>query len=140
MPDLKSLLPGLFSAGDAGLLDSFDLFMHDDVVVHAPAGLSTVGLQNEKESWRKAKATMPDIHHEFLVVVAEAPFVAARCVVTGTLKGSYGTFSAEGRSFKVDQALFAHVRDGKIDELWEIVDTATANEQLSPSSGYPDSV
>jgi predicted ester cyclase len=133
--DIKSLLPELLSAGDSGLVGSFDQFMHDDVVVHAPAGLSTVGLENEKESWRKAKATMPDIHHEVLVVVAEAPFVAAKCVVSGTLRGSYGTFTAEGRSFKVDQALFAHVRDGKIDELWEIVDTATANEQLSTSSG-----
>ena len=31
------------------------------VVVHAPAGLSTVGLESERESWRKAKSAMPTL-------------------------------------------------------------------------------
>jgi len=131
MREPKSLLPGLFAAGDAGELDSLDQYLHEDVISHAPVGLSTVGLQNERESWRRAKEAMPDIHHEFLEVVADGPMVAARCVVTGTMNGAYGTLSAEGRSFKVDQAIFAHVRDGKIDELWEIVDTASLRDQLA---------
>lgn len=131
MREPKSLLPGLFAAGDAGELESFDQFLHEDVIVHAPVGLSTVGLQNERDSWRKAKDAMPDIHHEFLEVVADGPVVAARCVVTGTFDGAYGSLSAQGRSFMVDQALFAHVRDGKIDELWEIVDTDNLREQLA---------
>ena len=130
MREPKSLLPDLFAAGDAGDLESFDQYLHDDVIVHAPAGLSTAGLQNERDSWRKGKDAMPDIHHEFLEVLADGPAVAARCVVTGTLHGTYGSLSAQGRPFRVDQALFAHVRDGKIDELWEIVDTATLREQL----------
>lgn len=130
MREPKSLLPGLFAAGDAGELESFDQFLHEDVIVHAPAGLSTVGLQNERNSWRQARDAMPDIQHEFLEVMADGPVVAARCVVTGTLRGAYGTFTAEGRSFRVDQALFAHVRDSKIDELWEIVDTDNLREQL----------
>ena len=33
-----SLLIRLFAAGDAGDLDAFDQYLHDDVVVHAPAG------------------------------------------------------------------------------------------------------
>jgi predicted ester cyclase len=131
MSDPKSLLRSFFDAGDAGDYDSFDEYLHADIVVHAPAGLSTVGLRNEKESWRKARAVIPDLHHEFLELVSDGPVVAARCVVTGTLRGAYGTFSAQGRSFRVDQALFAHVRDGKIDELWEIVDTDNLREQLA---------
>lgn len=42
VPALEGLLPGLFAAGDACDLGSFDKYLHDDVVVHAPAGLSTV--------------------------------------------------------------------------------------------------
>jgi predicted ester cyclase len=125
-----SLLVRLFAAGDAGILDAFDLYLHDDVVVHAPAGLSTVGLENERESWRKARSAMPDLHHQFVDVFSSPTAEAARSVVTGTLRGSYGGFSSDGHSFKVDQAVFAHVRDGKITELWEIVDTAVLREQL----------
>jgi steroid delta-isomerase-like uncharacterized protein len=128
--DLDCLLPGLFAAGDAGDLDAFGRYLHDDVVVHAPAGLSTVGLESERDSWRRAKLAMPDLNHEFIDVVSAAGVVAARVVVTGTMRGSYGGLTADGRFFSADQAVFAHVRDGKIAELWEIVDVASLSEQL----------
>jgi ketosteroid isomerase-like protein len=44
-----SLLEKWFAAGDAGALDSFDDFLHPDVVVHAPMGLSTRGPEAEKD-------------------------------------------------------------------------------------------
>ena len=121
----ESLLSELFAAGDAGGFDRLDEFLHEDVVVHAPAGLATVGLENEKDSWRRGKAAIPNIKHELLELLSDGSTVAARCVVSGTLNGNLGNLSAQGRRFCLDQALFAHVRDGKIDELWEIVDTAS---------------
>jgi len=126
-----SLLELLFAAGDAGEVDSFGLYLHDDVVVHAPAGLSTVGIESEKESWRKAKATMPDLRHEFVDVLTTPSSQAARTVVSGTMRGTYGGLTAEGRRFSTDQAVFARVRDGKISELWEIVDVSAIRDQLA---------
>ena len=133
MPNPEALLPGLFAAGDAGDLEAFSQYLHDDVVVHATSGLSTVGLENERDSWRKAKLAIPDLRHQFVDVLSSTTIVAARTVVTGTMHGSYGGLSAQGRSFMVDQAVFAHVREGKIAELWEIVDTAVLREQLGES-------
>ena len=129
----RFLITALFAAGDAGDLEAFDQYLHDDVVVHAPAGLSTVGLESERESWRKAKSVMRDIHHEFIDVFGSPTAEAARAVVTGTMYGSYGGLSSEGRAFRVDQAVFAHIRGGKIAEMWEIVDTAVLREQLGES-------
>jgi predicted ester cyclase len=105
-------------------------YLHEDVVVHATVGLSTVGLANERQSWREAKAAMPDIHHDILEVLADGHTVAARCVVSGTLQGTYGGISAQGKRFSVDQAVFAHLRDGKIGLLCEIVDTVVWLTQL----------
>lgn len=126
----QSLLVRLFAAGDTGDLDAFNQYLHNNVVVHAPAGLSTVGLESERESWRKAKSAMPDLHHQSIDVFSSPTGEAARFVVTGTMRGTYGGFSSEGNSFRVDQAVFAHIRDGKITELWEIVDTVALREQL----------
>lgn len=126
----SSLLRELFLAGDAGHLDRFHELLHDDVVVHAPFGLSTVGLEAEKESWHRAVTAMPELRHDFQVVVIDGEMESARCVVTGTLRGTYGGISAIGRSFTVDQALFARTRHGKIAELWEIVDTEALLRQL----------
>jgi len=126
----KSLLELLFAAGDSGDLDAFDRYMHEDVIVHAPAGLSTRGIDNERESWRKARAAMPGLRHEFVDVLITPSVEAARTVVTGTFSGTYGGLSARGRRFKFEQAVFAHIRDGKITEMWEIVDVASLREQL----------
>ncbi|CAG0987319.1 hypothetical protein ANRL3_02530 [Anaerolineae bacterium] len=134
MAESESLLRNLFVAGDAGDLDAFEKYLHQDVIVHAPAGLSTVGLANEQASWRQAKSVMPDLHHEFLEQLGDGDTFAARCIVSGTLDGQLGNLSAQGRHFRVDLAIFVHVRDGKIDELWEIADTASVLKQLGATS------
>lgn len=125
-----SLLERWFAAGDEGDFESFDDFLHPDVVVHAPMGLSTQGSEAEKEVWRDALRAMPDIRHDIEEVVSDGSVIAARAIVTGTLKGDFAGISANGRSFRVDQGLFAYVRDGKIVEAWEIVDTASLLRQL----------
>ena len=127
----ESVLERLFAAGDAGDLDSFESYLHQDVVVHAPMGLSTIGLAAERESWRAAKSAMRDLRHQFLSILRNERLEAARCVVTGTLHGTYGGIAAVAKPFKVDQAVFARLRDGKIEELWEIVDSASLLSQLS---------
>jgi ketosteroid isomerase-like protein len=130
VPNSKLILERLFAAGDAGETDSFKAYLHDDVVVHAPMGLSTSGIAAEQESWRKATNAIADLRHEFVAVLQDGGLEAARCVVTGTLDGVYGGLSAVAKSFTVDQALFARIRDGKIEELWEIVDSASLLSQL----------
>ncbi|MDQ3955920.1 MAG: ester cyclase [Actinomycetota bacterium] len=125
-----SLLERWFAAGDAGDLDAFDDFLHPDVVVHAPMGLSSEGPEAEKAVWRDALRAMPDIRHEIQEVISVGDSIAARAVVTGTLKGDFAGVTATGKSFRVDQGLFARVREGKIVEAWEIVDTASLLRQL----------
>lgn len=129
-----SLLERWFAAGDAGDLDAFDDLLHPDVVVHAPMGLSTEGREAEKAVWRDALVAMPDIRHDIQEVIASGSTIAARVVVTGTLEGDFGGIIANGRSFTIDQAVFANVRDGKIVEAWEIVDTASLMRQLGALS------
>ncbi len=117
-------------AGDAGQVERFQELLHDDVIVHAPFGLSTVGLGAEKASWQQALAAMPDLRHDLQAVLIDDEMESARCVVTGTLRGTYGGISGRGNAFSIDQAVFARLRDGKIAELWEIVDTDALLKQM----------
>ena len=125
-----SLLEKWFAAGDAGDFGAFDDYLHPDVVIHAPLGLSTEGPEAEKGVWRDALRAMPNIRHDIQEVVSDGTIIAARAVVTGTLERDFAGVTANGQSFRVDQGLFAHVRDGKIVEAWEIVDTASLLRQL----------
>ena len=119
------------AAGDAGDLDAFDALLHPDVVIHAPAGLSTSSADDEKAVWRDALAAMPDLRHDVQEVIVDGDVEMARVVVTGTLTATFGGIEGTGRSFHIDQAVVTHLRDGKVAEAWEIADIAALVAQVS---------
>jgi predicted ester cyclase len=118
------------AAGDGGDLDAFDDLLHPDATIHAPAGLSTAGAEEEKQVWREALAAMPDLRHDVQEVVVDGDVEMARVIVTGTMKAEFGGVAGSGRSFRMDQAVITHLRDGKIAEAWEIADVAALREQV----------
>jgi predicted ester cyclase len=131
MEQSESVVARWLAAGDSGDVEAFDELLHADVVVHAPRGLSSEDLESEKQVWREAVAAMPDLRHEVQEVVAEGDVEMARVVVTGTLQHDFAGVSGAGRSFRMDQAVIAHLRDGKIAEAWEIADVGSLEEQVS---------
>ncbi|MDQ3146378.1 MAG: ester cyclase [Actinomycetota bacterium] len=119
------------AAGDAGDLDAFDDLLHPDAIVHAPLGLSTNSAEAEKAVWMEALDAMPDIRHDVQEVVVDGAVEMARVVVTGTMAASFAGVAGTGRSFRIDQAVITHLRDGKVIEAWEIADIAALREQVS---------
>ena len=119
------------AAGDAGDVDAFDELLHPDVVVHAPLGLSTTNIDDEKAVWKDALAAMPDLRHDVQEVVVDGDVEMARVVVTGTMAASFGGVDGSGRGFRIDQAVITHLRDGKVTEAWEIADIAALRAQVT---------
>jgi predicted ester cyclase len=119
------------AAGDAGDLDAFDDVLHPDVVIHAPLGLSTTSAEGEKAVWKDALAAMPDLRHDVQEVVVDGDVEMARVVVTGTMRASFAGVEGAGRSFRIDQAVITHLRDGKVIEAWEIADIAALQAQVA---------
>ncbi len=118
------------AAGDRGDVQEFDHYLHPEVVVHAPLGLSTTGVDAEKAVWADGKSAIPDIRHDVREVVSDESRAVARVVVTGTPQGEFAGLPCTGRSFEIDQVVFAHFRDGLIVEAWEIADTGSLLRQL----------
>jgi predicted ester cyclase len=54
----------------------------------------------------------------------------ARVIVTGTMQTEFGGVAGSGRSFRIDQAVITHLRDGKVEEAWEIADIAALRQQV----------
>jgi predicted ester cyclase len=118
----ESVIGRWLAAGDAGRFDRFAGLLHDDVVVHAPGGLSTSSRGDEVAVWRAATEAMPDLRHEVQDILAGDGIEMARVVVTGTLRRDFGGIAARNQRLRFDQAVIAHLRDGRIAEAWEIVD------------------
>jgi predicted ester cyclase len=132
MGDISSaVVTRWLAAGDAGDFEAFDELLHPDAVIHAPAGLSTSSADEEKAVWRDALAAMPDLRHDVQEVVVNGDIEMARVVVTGTLTASFGGVEGTGRSFRIDQAVITHLRDGKVVEAWEIADIAALRAQVA---------
>lgn len=135
MTETESLIRGYIAAGDSGDIEALGRYLHDDVVLHDPGGLTTTGRDHEKETWRTARAVMPGLRHEILEVVSGRAVVAARVRVSGTLRGEFAGVSADGQRFEIDQAIFMHVRAGKADEIWTIVDSGSFLRQMGVVPG-----
>lgn len=112
------------AAGDAGDLDAFDLLLHPDAVIHAPRDLSTTSLDAEKSVWRAALTAVPDLQHRVQEVVVDGDVEMARVVVTGTMALDFAGVLGNGRTFRMDQAVITHLRDGRVAEAWEIADVS----------------
>jgi ketosteroid isomerase-like protein len=119
------------AAGDAGDFDDFDELLHPDVVIHAPRGLSTTSVEAEKGVWKDALTAMPDLRHAVQEVNVNGDVEMARVVVTGTMTAGFAGVDGTGGSFRIDQAVITHLRDGKIAEAWEIADIAALQEQVA---------
>jgi predicted ester cyclase len=52
-------------------------------------------------------------------------------VVTGTMADNFAGVEGSGRSFRIDQAVITHLRDGKVIEAWEIADIAALRAQVA---------
>ena len=114
------------AAGDRGDVDEFERYLHPNVVVHAPLGLSSSGIEAEKRVWTDAKAAVPDIRHDVRETLALDSRVAARIVVTGTLTADFAGVAATGQSLEIDQVVWARFDEaGLIVEAWEIADVGS---------------
>jgi predicted ester cyclase len=73
---------------------------------------------------------VPDLAWAAQDVVVEGDRLAARLIDTGTPVKEWLGVRPTGGSFEVDEAAFYRIRDGRIEEMWFVVDTQAAQRQL----------
>jgi len=129
--DGETIIHRWLAAGAAGDFEAFDDLLLPAAVIHAPRGLSTTSRDDEKAVWRDALAAMPDLRHDVQEVLVSGVVEMARVVVTGTMVAAFAGVEGSGRSFHMDQAVIVHLRDGRIEEAWEIADVAALERQAT---------
>ncbi|EWM10311.1 ester cyclase [Kutzneria sp. 744] len=77
-----------------------------------------------------AGEAVPDLVWTAHEVVVEGDRLAARLVDAGTPVREWLGVRPTGGSFEVDETAFYRVRDGRVQDMWFVVDTAAAQRQL----------
>ena len=100
------------------------------MVFHAPAPIDASGAQAIKLVWAALLRAFPDIHVAIEGVIAEGDKVVIRNTVTGTQLGEYRGMPPSGNPVTYNEIFIVRIEDGRIAEIWGVVDTLSQLKQL----------
>jgi steroid delta-isomerase-like uncharacterized protein len=107
-----------------------DQTFQPDAIFHTPAPAGESGPEAMKQVWTVLLQAFPDIHVTVNDAIAHDDKVVLRNTVTGTHQGDYRGLPATGKSVTYNEIFIARFTDGKLAEVWGVVDVYTQLRQL----------
>ena len=119
------------NAGDAEIVSkTIDEIVAPNVLFHAPVPMDATGAQALKQVWTVLLRAFPDLHVAVEDVIAEGDKVVCRNTVTGTHRGEFRGLSPTGKSVRYSEIFIFRFVDGRIAEIWGVVDVLSQLRQL----------
>ncbi len=101
-------------------------FVHDDVRRNGKA----LGLANYRAMLERDFDEIPDLRFDIRLLVAEPPYVASRLVFDCAPKGTFLGLPVNGKRVSFAENVFYEFLDGRIVEVWSVIDKAAIEAQL----------
>jgi steroid delta-isomerase-like uncharacterized protein len=101
-------------------------FVQDDVLRNGTA----LGLEGYRQMLQSNFEQMPDLRFDIQILVAEPPRIAARLWFDVTPHGEFLGLPVEGRKVAFAENVFYEFRDGRIQEVWSVIDKAAIEDQI----------
>jgi steroid delta-isomerase-like uncharacterized protein len=118
------------NSGDVELVSqTVDEIFEPDVKQHIP--FEVTGVQTLKEMvFERLYRAFPDLHITLEDVIEEGDKVVLRDTVTGTHLGEFNGLPPTGKSVSYSEIFIARFANGRIAEMWGVVDIFTQMKQL----------
>ena len=121
--------------------DALATYFAPDARVHSmtPGSVAGTGLDYLKGRAQSLLKAFPDIHFVIEQVVEWDDCLAARVTLEGTQRGEFAAIPATGKRMKVYDFAMYRIVDGKITDVWSLIDMQALRDQLqggSSSSGH----
>lgn len=111
-----------FEPIEAVLAEEFDF--------HVGGADQTMSVAELKEIVRRWHDAFPDLHFDIHAIVASDTLAAAHATLRGTHEGPWGGLEPTGRSINVEHMFFFRFENGRIVEVWELLDRTGLRNQL----------
>ncbi|TDD52324.1 ester cyclase [Nonomuraea terrae] len=119
------------NSGDAELIaKTIDEVADPNLIFHAPVPAGASGAQALKQVWTMLLRAFPDIHVTVEDVITEGDKIVCRNTVTGTHLGDYMGLPPTGKSITYSEIFIVRFADGRLAEVWGVVDVAAQMRQL----------
>ncbi|AXK80460.1 ester cyclase [Pseudolabrys taiwanensis] len=101
-------------------------FVQDDVVHNG----RRLGLSGYSAMLEQNFRDIPDLRFDVQLLVADPPCVASRLAFDCTPRATFMGLAVNGRRVSFAENVFYQYRDGKIAEVWSVIDKAAIEAQL----------
>lgn len=129
----KATIRRLHDAVNGGvelISQTIDEICQPDVVFHAPIPTGATGTQALKQVWPVLLRAYPDLKVTIEDLIEEGDKVVSRNTVTGTHQGEYMGIAPTGRSATYKEIFVCRFVDGRVAEVWGVVDVFSQLKQL----------
>jgi predicted ester cyclase len=109
---------------------TIDQIFEPDVLFHAPVPTGAAGTQALKQIWPVLLRAFPDLQVTVEDLIEEGDKLVYRNTVTGTHLGEYMGLPPTGRSITYDEIFICRFANGRIAEVWGVVDVFSQMKQL----------
>jgi Predicted ester cyclase len=75
---------------------------------------------------------IPDLSFQIQLLIAEPPRIASRLAFDCTPKGKFLGLDVRGKRVSFTENVFYDFREGKIAEVWSVIDKAAIEAQIQP--------
>ena len=99
----------------------------DESVAHNGRKLGVAGYRGMLE---RDFEEIPDLHFSIRILTVDPPYVASRLSFDCTPKGRFLGLPVNGRKVSFSENVFYEFRDGRIVQVWSVIDKAAIEAQL----------
>ncbi|MFL9673996.1 ester cyclase [Pseudomonas marginalis] len=102
-------------------------FVHPDVAYNG----KVVGLEGYRAMLERDFREIPDLVFHIQLLIADPPTVASRLNFNVTPRGEFFGLAINGRKVAFSENVFYTFVDGKIAQVWSVIDKAAIERQLA---------
>jgi steroid delta-isomerase-like uncharacterized protein len=101
-------------------------FVHDDVYYND----RRIGLSGYRAMLERGFGEIPDLHFNIHLLISDSSRVASRLGFICTPKGNFLGLPVNGKKVSFTENVFYQFREGKIGQVWSVIDKAAIEAQL----------
>jgi predicted ester cyclase len=102
-------------------------FVHDEACHNG----RRFGLSGYREMLQRDFSEIPDLFFNIQLLIADPPFIASRLDFECTPRGIFLGLDVNGRKISFSENVFYKFRDGKIGQVWSVIDKPAIEAQLA---------
>ena len=101
-------------------------FVSDDVHYNG----ERVGLSGYRQMLERDFREIPDLYFDIQLLMSDGPYIACRLAFACTPKGKFFGLDINGKKVSFTENVFYQFHQGKIRQVWSIIDKAAIEAQL----------